>query len=199
MKTKMKRLMLLISLLLAACGGGTSKPVVAFYGDSITYGTHSADYNVWTPVRWNPSPVEHIAALADIEALDYSVDGSSAVGARLRSDNSSVVVIRYGVADRVRDIHPETFKAGITSLVNEAKSKGKRVILTGLPHTAGLDTSALNYIMMECAVALNVEFIDIHSLPFDAATDLADAIHPAEGYSRRIGETIAKYLKEHNG
>ena len=195
---RFRMLLATLLLLLAACGGGgtVEKRVVAFYGDSITEGTHSAKYNEWLPERWLPTPVEHIASLADIVAIDYSVNGGSSRNAFIKSDNASIVVIRFGVADTVYKLTPEVFGENITRMVAEARSFGKRVVLTGLPHTADLDTSVLNTVMKERALALNVGFVDIYSLPFDATTDLADTLHPAEGYSRRIGEVVAKYLKE---
>ena len=195
---KWKTIVLTLLLSLVACGGGggVEKRVVAFYGDSITEGTHSAKYDEWFPERWLPTPVEHIAALANIIGIDYSVNGASSVDAVIKQDNSSIVVIRFGVADTVRNMSPEVFRTAITRLVAEARAHGKRVILTGLTHTADKDTSVLNRVMQECANSLGVEFIDIYSLPFSPTTDLADTLHPAEGYSRRIGEEIAKYLKE---
>lgn len=180
---------------LCACGGGSSAPaVVAFYGDSITSGTHSADYNVWTPAVWSPTPVEHIAQIAGIRAVDYSYNGASAADAAIRADTSRLVVIRFGVADTVHGLTPAQFAGHITRLVDGARSQGKAVILTGLPHAAAVDTGPLDAVMRERAQALGVPFVDVRALAFGPG-DLADALHPGEVYSRRIGQAVAEVIK----
>ncbi len=169
-------------------------PVVAFYGDSITTGTHSAEPFDWLPAGWHPSPVRHMAQLAGFEPVDYSYDGASSADASIKDDDSTLVVIRYGVADTVHGLTPATFAANITRLVGEARAKGKRVLLTGLTHAGDVDTAPLDAAMRECAMSLGVPFVDVHALPFGHG-DLADGIHPAEGYSRRVGEAVAAAIR----
>lgn len=185
----------LVACLLAACGGAASPPIVAFYGDSITSGTHSSDYHVWTPAVWSPTPVQHIAALAGLErAINHSYDGASISDARIFDDGADTVVIRYGVADLVHRMSAPVFLANITRLVVEARAAGARPVLTGLPHAAAVDTREFDAILRERADTLGVLFVEIYSLPFGPA-DLADSLHPAEGYSRRIGEAIASAIR----
>lgn len=185
---------------LAGCGGGAPEaapaPVAAVYGDSISSGTHSTDYFTWQPAVWSPTPVAHIAALAGAEAIDYSYNGASCLQASIRNDTSTLVVIRFGVADTVYGTTPEVFGSHITRLVGEARALGKRVLLTGLTHTAADDTAPLNAVMRECAQALGVPFVDVYAIPFNAATDLADPLHPGEGYSRRVGEVVAGAIRD---
>ncbi len=190
----MRWFLTLIAVVLSACGGGSSPTVVAFYGDSITSGTHSSDYNVWTPAAWSPTPVQHITSLAGVEALDYSYSGASSKDARIRGDGSALVVIRFGVADTVHGLGAEQFAAQITRLVAEARALGKGVLLTGLPHAASVDTQPLDAALREMATALSVPFVDIYALPFTPA-DLADALHPGEDYSRRIGQAVADAIR----
>jgi lysophospholipase L1-like esterase len=167
---------------------------VAFYGDSITTGTHSADAFSWRPEGWQPSPVQHMAALGGFTALDYSSDGASSAGASIRADASELVVIRFGVADTVHGLTPAEFAAHIARLVDEARALGKRVLLTGLTHAGDVDTAPLDAAMRGCAAATGVPFVDVHALPF-APGDLADGLHPAEGYSRRVGEAVAAAIR----
>jgi hypothetical protein len=194
----MRCLFLLLYMALAACGGGGSTtpaaPVAAFYGDSITSGTHSSDPAAWVPAQWSPSPVQHIAALANVAALDYSYNGASSADAHIAADASTLVVIRFGVADQVRGMDAQSFGVNITRLVGEARALGKAVLLTGLPHAATVDTQPIDAVMRERAQALGVPFVDVRELPF-APGDLADPLHPAESYSRRIGAAIAAQIR----
>jgi hypothetical protein len=167
-----------------------STPVVAFYGDSITTGTHSAEPFDWLPAGWHPSPVAHMAQLAGFTPIDYSYDGASSKDATIKPDDSGIVVIRYGVADTVHGLTSEQFASNIRRLIAEARALGKRVLLTGCTHAGDVDTSLLDRVMRECAASEDVAFVDVHALPFGDG-DLADGIHPAEGYSRRVGEKVA--------
>jgi len=189
----MKTILLFILVLLVSCGGGgDSTRTVSFYGDSITSGTHSADPNRWSPATWSPSPVQHIAQLAGVQGIDYSHDGASSADATIHPDASTIAVIRFGVADSVRGMAPDAFAANITRLVGQARAQGKDVILTGLTHAASVDTQPLDNVMRERAQALGVRFVDVRALGPGA---LADALHPGEDYSRRIGEAIAQELR----
>jgi lysophospholipase L1-like esterase len=165
-------------------------PAVAFYGDSITTGTHSAEPFDWLPAGWHPSPVRHMAQLASFTPIDYSYDGASSRDASIKPDESTLVVIRFGVADCVHGLTPEEFGENIARLVTEARAVGKRVLLAGLTHAGDVDTAPLDRAMRECAASLGVPFVDVHALPFGEG-DLADGIHPSEGYSRRVGESVA--------
>jgi lysophospholipase L1-like esterase len=175
-----------------------SAPVVAFYGDSITTGTHSAEPFDWLPAGWHPSPVRHIAQLANIAPVDYSYDGASSMDAAIKADESTLVVIRFGVADTVHGLTPAQFGENIARLVAEARALGKRVLLTGLTHAGDVDTAPLDRAMRECAKSLGIAFADVHALPFGDG-DLADGIHPAEGYSRRVGELVAAVIADSLG
>lgn len=201
----MKRRTLLMGLLplVAACGGGggslsqATDYTVAFYGDSITSGTHSSDPVVWTPETWSPTPVQHIAALANVLAYDYSYNGASAADAVVKADSSDLVVIRFGVADSVRKMLTVTFASNIDRLVAEARGLNKAVLLTGLPHAASVDTAPFDEVMRGRAAVLGVPFVDVHALPFSIRpSDLADPLHPGEAYSRRIGVAIAEAIMQ---
>jgi lysophospholipase L1-like esterase len=183
----------LAALLACACGGGSSAlTVVSFYGDSITTGTHFTDAGKEV---WSPTPVQYIAQLAGITAHDYSRDGMGSDEATIASDDAQIVVIRFGVADAVHGMTPDVFASNITRLVGEARALGKRPLLTGLPHATWVDTAALDNTMRERAQALAVPFVDVHALVFDPTTDPADTLHPALGYSQRIGAAVAAAIR----
>jgi len=186
----------------SACGGGGSAApasvrTVAFYGDSITSGTHSSDYSVWLPVRWEPTPVQAIdAALPTWAAIDYSRDGLRASEAVILPDESDLVVLRLGVADTVVGTAPARFRAAVGGLIAQARAQGKGVLIAGLPHTATPGaTAALDAVLRQLASEWGLPFVDVQSLPFDAASDLADPTHPALGYSRRIGELVTSAIR----
>ncbi len=205
-------LCLALALLLTACGGGGvgvgaesggagadarvdgAVPLVAFYGDSITSGTHRGGTEAWTPAVWSPTPVQHIAVLANVAAMDYSYDGASSADARIAHDASDVVVIRFGVADTVYGLAPDVFAGHITRLVGEAQALGKQVLLTGLTRTSSGDTLQLDAVMREHAATLGVGFVDVYALPF-TPDELADALHPGEAYSRRVGQAVAAAVR----
>lgn len=196
-----------LAALMSACGGGgdppkptpapVKLPVVAFYGDSITDGTHSSDFIVWTPTKWSPTPVETIRMLlgfAPTQVIDYSYSGAASTDAKIADDASTIVVIRFGVADAVRGLLPVEFGKNISRLITEARALGKQVLLTGLTHAASADTLPWNLMMASVANLYEVPFVDVYALPFDPAVDLADPLHPSESYSHRIGAVIADKL-----
>ena len=194
-----RRILLYAAVLLSGCGGGdiTSKqaPVVAFYGDSITSGTHSTKYDEWIPAQWDVSPVQYISSLAGIHGIDYSANGSSAVDANIKADDSSITVIRFGVADSAHNTPTDAFSKAITRLVCEARAYGKTVVITGLSRNAFDNTGRLNDIMRERAATLNTPFVDVYSLEY-SNSDLADPLHPGLDYSKRIGKLVSSKLLE---
>lgn len=189
----MKTLLTLFLTLLTSCGGGEPMLVVSFYGDSITSGTHSSDPVVWSPAVWAPTPVQHFAALAGVQANDHSQNGASIADANIANDGAELAVIRFGVADQVRAMASPVFAAHVDRLVAQARALDQQVLLTGLPHAASVDTAALDAVIRERAAALGVPFVDIRALPFGPG-DLADPLHPSEDYSRRIGAAIAAQI-----
>jgi acyl-CoA thioesterase-1 len=192
-------------LMLAACGGGGAAAggpgprEVAIYGDSINTGTHSTSYTTWQPAVWSPTPAQHIAQLAGVVALDYSQDGGRAQDARIHPDGAQLVVLRYGVADLVRGTDLQAWLLEVARLVAEARARGAGVLITGLPHTAPpiAPTAAWDAALRRLAGDLGVPFVDVQSLAFDPAHDLADPTHPAQGYSRRIGAAVAAAISVH--
>jgi len=191
-------LVALAASLLPACGGsGADTPVtVSFYGDSVTTGTHSADYDVWLPERWSPTPVEVISGLTGTAALDYSKDGASALGASIHDDGSHISVIRFGVADTVYGTFPDVFAAHIQRLVKESQVLYQLALLVGLTHTMDGRAKTLDAVVRRCAADLRVPFVDVHALPFHGRSDMADAIHPGACYSRRASHAIAASINE---
>lgn len=209
-----------VALLLAfltACGGGDSRvgpqksrpPVVGFWGDSITSGS------VNTSAGWlSPRPVERMQQLAGdaFVALDRSLPGATALDALaglqpFDLEGIDVVVLRYGMADAVRQVHADdrAFAQAVDDLVLRAGAR--RVVLTGIPKITvrpdlpGVDdalvaqVAAYDLALRELAARRGIPFIDVRALPF-AITDLADTIHPAQGYSDRIAALIVRQLLE---
>jgi hypothetical protein len=196
----MRLIFIFLLALLTACGGGGSsapKRIAAIYGDSISSGTHSTDYATWRPAVWSPTPVQHIAQLAGVTALDYSYDGARAQDNRIAADGAELVVLRYGVADMIRGTDLQAWLLEVARLVAEARARGASVLITGLPHTAPpiAPTAAWDAALHQLASDLGVPFVDVQSLPFDPGTDLADPTHPGEAYSRRIGVLVAAAIR----
>lgn len=193
----MKFLLFPLLLLLASCGGGdgiAGPTVVAFYGDSITTGTRSTSRTEWSPVTPVPSIVQQIGSIAHVDVIDYSVNGASAVDWHVHDDASSVVVIRYGVANSVYGTSSAAFSDAITRLITEARALGKTPVLTGLPYADVVDTGPLDDVMRERSHSLGVRFVDLRALPYDSTIDSADGLHPSAVYAERIIRLIAEAL-----
>lgn len=92
------------------------RPVqVAFYGDSLTVGR-----------------VLQIAGGAFL-AADYAVWGQGSFAPLAAQDVAPVVVIRYGMADAVRQMTPAETVANVTALAAQVRAQGRRPIVVGMP------------------------------------------------------------------
>lgn len=211
---------MLLALLLAACGGGgaeapTKPPLarVAFYGDSIMAGAIVVPYkdsgeliSSWLPVR----PVERIASIAGVEAVDYTVPGAAVREAlagqlwvkfppwedHVLVERARVLVVRFGPADAIRGTLPDAFERDLGRLVVLAREAGKRVLLVGTTRLQEGDArqQELDVRIRQVAVAHQVLFVDARAVRFDGAGDLVDGVHPTQAYSDRVSEAIAAAL-----
>ncbi len=103
----------------ASAAGSTTRrarPVqVAFYGDSLTV-----------------NRVLQIAGGAFIGA-DYAVWGQGSFAPLHPADRAPVVVIRYGMADSIRQMTPAETVANVTALAAQVRAQGRRPLIVGMP------------------------------------------------------------------
>lgn len=202
------RLLALLSALLAACGGGSSESstVVAFYGDSITAAP-------W----FSPTPVQQMAEMMQVQAEDFSQPGMTTKDAlpwvtqTLSTSRASVVVIRFGMADLTttagQDV--EFFAGRLVAVIQQVRDSGRIPVLTTTTRLAPWPefTDEMNtyYLKMldvynaqirQVADASGVRVIDVYAdVPFAGSADLRDIVHPAQGYSTRVSQHIANWMR----
>jgi len=93
-----------------------TRPVqVAMYGDSLTV-----------------NRVLQIAGGAFL-AADYAVWGQGSFAPLNPADHAPVVVIRYGMADSIRQMTPAETVANVTALAAQVRAQGRRPIIVGMP------------------------------------------------------------------
>jgi acyl-CoA thioesterase-1 len=199
---------------LCGCGGGEGAPaapaprVIAFYGDSLTFGSINGPAGTLT--RLAVPPVRRAQDLLGDGALcvDLSLPGATVADAlagaammpfgrfadHVKTTRASVLVVRYGGADAVRGTPLPDFERDLSAMVNLAQAAGKTVLLVGVIATPGGATDAYDLAVERTADALGLGFVDVRSVPFALPDDLADGVHPAQAWSDRITAAIVRHL-----
>ena len=167
-----RRLFILCSVVaISGCGSGEDSVAawqnsVSFYGDSITAGR----------------TLDIAAGL--FVTQDFAIPAQSSKTPLSKLDNSRVVVIRYGMADLVFSMPPETILANITKLVAEVRALGKVPVVVNVSYTESGMEVPLNNLLRD------ITDIDVSVLP--VAT--VDGIHPTEEYHLLLNDLIRSKL-----
>lgn len=200
----------------ASCGAGT---LVSFFGDSLLSGGVATSTDPMAPgTHLDPRPVARVVQRLGgaILGIDRSVPGwgaaqhASGWTSTVDIDPAEIVVMRMGGADTIGPTTPAQLAGTLDEMVRIALAKGKRVVLAGLIHVVrrpewqdpmGMSAELFAEIAakvphMDAAVRSvaarhRVPFADTYALPFDPERDIADAVHPAQGYSNRCADLIA--------
>jgi acyl-CoA thioesterase-1 len=183
--------------------------VIAFYGDSLTFGNINGPAGTLT--RLAVPPVRRAQDLLGDGALcvDLSLPGATVADAlagaammpfgrfadHVKTTRASVLVVRYGGADAVRGTPLPDFERDLSAMVNLAQAAGKTVLLVGVIATPGGATDAYDLAVERTADALGLGFVDVRSVPFALPDDLADGVHPAQAWSDRITAAIVRHLR----
>lgn len=215
----------LLAALCAGCGGGEApepKPaaprVIAFYGDSLTFGSIAGPSGELA--RLAVPPVRRAQELLGNPALcvDLSLPGATAADAlagvagmpfgpfaeHIKVSPASTVVLRYGGADAVRGVPLADFERNLARLVTLAQAAGKTVLLVGVIafHPVGDVTQALtdradefDAAVERTADAFGTGFVDVRAVPVTFPGDLADPVHPAQAWSDRLTTAIVRHLQ----
>jgi acyl-CoA thioesterase I len=195
----MRRALVVLVLVIAACGGGSPKlarlpadAVVLAFGDSLTYGTGA------NPAEGYPARLE---ALIGRKVVSAGIPGevTTAGLARLESvlDESrpALVILCEGGNDFLQKLDEKRAADNLRAMIRLAQGKGAQVVLIGVPKPGLLPSTAPMY--GEIAKDLK--------LPYDGGTlakiltdnELkSDLVHPnARGYAK-MAEGVAALLKK---
>lgn len=164
----MKYITLALIALLTACGGGEAddrrafQPQVSFYGDSLTY--------------------DRTADITDHKflAVNYAKWGESSFAPL--HELTPVVVLRYGMADAIRGIAPETTVANLLRLKDMLQANGVTPIIVGMPCLEGELGAAT-------AAAVNA-VADVQVTQGCEAPLTTDGIHPTQKEHARMDAIV---------
>lgn len=164
---------------------------VELYGDSILHGGYLGDRRLQEP------PADALRRLRPrYRVVDRTVNGETA-SARSVSFASEervgrIVVIEHGLNDAMQGLPLES---ALRAMVAKARAEGRQVVLTGLSRTlTGAEVRAQgDAAVRRVARELAVPFADWGSVPV-RATEMADILHPAQAYSGRLVEHLARVL-----
>ena len=164
---------------------------VELYGDSILHGGSLGDMRLQEP------PAAALRRLRPrYKVVDRSVNGetASARSASFAGEERSgrIVVIEHGLNDAMQGL---PLDAALRAMIVKARAEGRHVVLTGLSRTlTGAQVRAQgDAVVRRVARDMAVPFADWGSVPVQP-TEMADILHPAQAYSARLVEHLARVL-----
>jgi lysophospholipase L1-like esterase len=186
MPHRLSVLILAVTLLLSACGGGPQLPplaqdaVVLAFGDSLTHGTGAKDAESYPAV---------LAAATGLTIVNAGIPGEESDAGLgrlpdlLANAQPDLVILGHGGNDLLRKRDLNLTKANLRQMVKLAQASGASVVLLGVPKPGLFIGTHPLYRELAEAEGIPVEdeaLADILSDP-----DLkSDAIHPnAAGYA----------------
>lgn len=200
----MIRLLILLSLLLSACGGGLDHQPVAqgstvlAFGDSITWGTGAG--------RGQDYPGQ-LAAATGWRVVNGGLPGDTAAAATgriaqlLAEHDPALVIVELGGNDFLARRSPPQVKEDLRAIIHSIRRHGSQVVLVAVPafsvFRATLGSLADAAIYSELGDEEGVLVIDGLLADILSADQLrADPIHPnAAGY-RQLAAGIAEALAD---
>lgn len=192
--------------------------LVSVYGDSATAGSYSATPLAAQRSYLAVRPVARMvqALGAGWAGIDRGIPGWGTgehwLGweSTIAMDPASITVLRFGAGDAALSTDPVVFEARLLAMTRIVQAAGKRAVLPGVIHVArrpewqdpiGVTAEVISdkarwFAEMDQRVrnvssATGGAFVDIRALRFDGAVDIADAVHPAQGYANRCADAIA--------
>jgi acyl-CoA thioesterase-1 len=193
-----RRTLIVLALLVAACGGGPKLPrlapdaVVLAFGDSLTFGTGA------NPQESYPARLETLIGrkvVASGVPGELSAAGLARLPSALDEAKPQLVILCHGGNDLLRKLDNAQAADNLRAMVRLARSRGAQVVLIGVPKPGLLPSPAGFY----------EDIAREHKLPYEGSalrkilTDNAlksDLVHPnAAGYAR-LAEAISALLKK---
>lgn len=200
----LRALLILLCLLLHACGGDPKFPTlpagasVLAFGDSVTAGVGAG------PGEDYPSRLQALSAWTVHNA---GVSGDTAAAARNRIDEAlertrpRLVIIEIGGNDFLRQSPAARVKEDIRFLIGKAHASGARVVLVAVPAYAPIAAAmgGLHDAELYRELAEEEEVVLVEDVFSDILSDKdlrADPIHPNRLGYQRLAEGIAETLEE---
>lgn len=125
----------------------------------------------------------------------------------MATDPSKYVIVRLGLNDAINNSGLATFNSDIAYIVNAIKASGRTPIIAGLNKivvktfvgvTVTQDwvdrRNQYNDALKTYAAQQGLIFIDVDSVAFNGASDIADDVHATPEYNARIAEKILSVL-----
>ncbi|RUR71879.1 SGNH/GDSL hydrolase family protein [Variovorax guangxiensis] len=184
----------------SGASSSTASPVdcsVTLYGDSILYG--GTNITGAGPGRLQEPPAVGLVRIRPLVTVSDRTEPGDYATRRLpffMNDRitSRFVVIEHGLNDAGNGFDYET---PLRTMVQRVKALQKTAIVTGLSHVReGVDQrDAYDAIASRVAKEEGVAFANWGSVPFTRdSTDFADDVHPAQPYSTRLTEQLARTI-----
>jgi acyl-CoA thioesterase-1 len=186
----------------AASGAArAARPRIVFLGDSLTAGLGLP------PDQAVPALVQQ---RLDREGFEYEVvnagvSGDTSAGGLSRLDWSlegdvKVLVIELGGNDGLRGLPPAALKRNLAEIITRAKSRGIRVLLTGMetPTSFGAAyTEEFRRVFRDLAAEHDVELMPffLEGVAMDPALNQPDQIHPNAEGARVIERNLWRSLE----
>ena len=178
-----------------------ARPRIVFLGDSLTAGYGLArEQSVPSLIQQRVKDEGY-----DYEVVNAGVSGDTSAGGLSRLDWSlegdvKVLVIELGGNDGLRGLPPAALKRNLAEIITRAKSRGIRVLLTGMeaPPSYGQDyTAQFRRVFRDLADEHDVAFMPffLEDVAVDRTLNLPDGIHPNPEGARIVERNVWRYLE----
>jgi len=194
----LRRALIALLLLSAACSGGPKLPrlapdaVVLAFGDSLTFGTGAKEEQSY-PARLQALIGRDVVS-AGVPG-ELSAQGLARLPAVLEQAKPQLVILCHGGNDLLRKLDNEQTARHIRAMVGLARARGAEVVLIGVPKPGLLPSPAAFYEAIANELRLPYEGAALRMILTDNALK-SDLVHPnAAGYAR-LAEAVAALLKK---
>lgn len=172
----------------AATAAIPERPRIVFLGDSLTAGYGLAKEQSVPALIQKRIDEEGY----DYEVVNHGVSGDTSAGGVSRlewalSGDVRVLVLELGANDGLRGVPVESMKANLANIIEGAKKRGVRVLLTGMeapPNHGPIYTAEFRKVFSDLAREHDVALVPFYleGVAGIPALNIADGIHPnAEG------------------
>ena len=194
----LRRVLIVLVLLVAACSGGPKLPrlapdaVVLAFGDSLTFGTGA------NPHESYPARLEALIGrkvVASGVPGELSAEGLSRLSSALEETKPQLLILCHGGNDLLRKLDDGQAANNLRAMVRLAKARGAQVVLIGVPKPGLLPSVASFYEDIARELKLPYEDTALRKILTDNALK-SDLVHPNSAGYARLAEAVAALLKK---